>query len=940
MASKPQTEHRSLSGSLFSDTPTMRIVRALLLILLSLGFPALSQAQSRVLYYALKKSDTKIVLPDDIVACGPLRAPDAGAPLGSGGVELNIDSLGGADSLKIKAVKAGSSCPRSESADGLLDVEIQPFLRLDVSSGDLYVQDERRTIGALRFVVDDSDLRDGQLLRNTAFSLRVHGVNAKKMGWERPPEHGLLSYSLVMTDWAPLPSAELLVQVEPVGAPASAIIYGSNGKPLAPQDLTLKFNRWLFAERDLEVVALIPAQSRSEGAKLGGAEVFIPSAILAVIECPAGNCSPKSPSQFKPKRIERDFASSKMHLSFENGQFKKNEEVIVFSLAEKRIFSFPGKPFSELKVKIVADSCSYRVKQLTPLFEGARNSCLYIEVKGEPTSSSGQCKNDLEWRVEGQGIRLNAIDDSRRDCPVDGLHGVMGLVVPSVPSADGGSVSISLYYNGKSQALLSGVAGGQLGLQIERAPLFSGPVRAKYGLLISSESSQDVGVLEDVPGVDKLALGRPNLLYFEAENIGDWSVEPVSPHVRECSPSEWPGGSPAKTKGVLCVVPSRETNERMLFDATYAPGWSRVVKSATGTPPSQVKLGRFPISVQRSSVSLRKALNLEEHAQVVCGKVYQSWMESFAISVLPSLRPADVVATPFTGPRAVPPRDIDHCVLRLLLHSADGVSAGAQLTEEEKARMALRRMGRQEIQVTAHLIPKKEDGRRVSVFSKDMVIEPNEFNLLVRDDGAVEVPIRIKREDSVRLEDYDLIEVKVAHLRGEQYLVAADSFPQSSMSTRLRLMPEWFAGRVTRGMGPRAFITAQIPTGLVRLPNSGQGVVDSTAYGLVEAAVFGAGVMGVVEFYDFDRAAPPLPLNPQLHLGVLLSTTPQAGLKPPRVSVVGGIGLRLLGGVQQTGDTDAGLSTVIWLEYSGRGRSRNGWALLTGFSVNIGSFPN
>jgi hypothetical protein len=53
-----------------------------------------------------------------------------------------------------------------------------------------------------------------------------------------------------------------------------------------------------------------------------------------------------------------------------------------------------------------------------------------------------------------------------------------------------------------------------------------------------------------------------------------------------------------------------------------------------------------------------------------------------------------------------------------------------------------------------------------------------------------------------------------------------------------------------------------------------------------------------------------------------------------------GTGFRIIGGDQRKETTDAGLNTVIWVEWSDRARHKWKPALLAGFSVNIGSFPN
>lgn len=269
---------------------------------------------------------------------------------------------------------------------------------------------------------------------------------------------------------------------------------------------------------------------------------------------------------------------------------------------------------------------------------------------------------------------------------------------------------------------------------------------------------------------------------------------------------------------------------------------------------------------------------------------------------------------------------------------------------DEEASGLLREYGEQEVLVTVKLPPTSDIQKPVTLFSKKVSINPRRIKpaggggsgaelLLV--DGAVQIPIRLKLDDSVKLKAYDVIIVEVRHVRPDDYLPEDGTARTSFMEARLRLMPEWFAARVFRGIGPRAFVTAQVPTGLFRIPNSGFAATSSSSYATVESAIFGIGALGVIEAYDFDRAAPALPFNPQLHFGLLASSTLKEGAPPPRLSAILGAGFRLLGGEQKADATASGLSAVFWIEWAQRARNLQLQpALLVGLSVNIGSFPN
>jgi len=192
---------------------------------------------------------------------------------------------------------------------------------------------------------------------------------------------------------------------------------------------------------------------------------------------------------------------------------------------------------------------------------------------------------------------------------------------------------------------------------------------------------------------------------------------------------------------------------------------------------------------------------------------------------------------------------------------------------------------------------------------------------------------------SIQLEDSSVVRLSVTHSSEDVDVVGDDSLPKPRMDANLRRMPAYFARRIVRGVGSRAFFTIEIPTGLVRWPRVGYEATSSTAHRRLEVAVFGMGALAVLEAYDFDNAKQFLPFNPQLHAGVLLSTVPRAGISPPQLSLVTGLAIRFPRSIKLPASLESGLASVLWVEW---GSGRGDWepAFLFGFSVNVGRFPN
>jgi hypothetical protein len=322
-----------------------------------------------------------------------------------------------------------------------------------------------------------------------------------------------------------------------------------------------------------------------------------------------------------------------------------------------------------------------------------------------------------------------------------------------------------------------------------------------------------------------------------------------------------------------------------------------------------------------------------------------------------------VTARPGGGPRAVGFADLNHCRLVVDLSdpratkSTDPLPLPTVREERSKAAKALlAEMDDQTFEVAVDLLdPTAKEGedkppkssRKLALTLDEKALERAQSDAWFEASNDADAPrldLDLTPDGDVEVPEYGVLRITVRHKNPSRYAALPDSFPDSVLKVHLRRMPNYLAGRLPRflrnalnfaeGSGARAYLTFTVPTGMLRTPNLSASLTSSSRYERIEGVTIGFGGAFIFEFWNFDRNRALLPLNPQFHAGAFLSGQLQEGAALPRVSLFTGVGIRI------TDDPANNVRTVLWYELSRSVRSDWQHALLAGFSLNFGAFPN
>ncbi len=859
----------------------------------------------------------------------------------------------GADGRKLK-VAVSATCPADPALLQSVRLVILPAFASAASSIPLptnagYI--EPRGAGPGQFLLDFEGMSVIDAAALKLWALQLLNFSAGGGEWATAAD-GSVAYRFEGSTEA-FPT-ELNARLRPAGAPPEAMVFEATTG--APKPTQFKFDKWRLLESDLKSII------RVSGDKSGSVSLNwqIPHPLQLLARSPTPGEQGKAPCKPASRCLSLPGAVGSVPLAVNSKDLTSPVEFSLL-LAPDRVYVGTEKQ-SRLSVEVRKDECSYEVVPLTPLFAGFRDSRLYLRLRGYKVdpAAKGSCI-DLntvgQWRVEATGFELSTGAQLQEDVtlPRGALTNsaeemVVMLPVAKVLADAGGQATLRLVFVGgdtaaSNQDIKLRQGGFPLQLAVTTPPPFAGPVRVEAREPHGKRDSARWQTWETIgTGLKDLAVGRNNLLFFEAADLDAWRLRLLSLHVKPCEGNAWQpkDGELRGNAGVSCVVPQRETDDTLAFRAYYKPLMKDALPGLAGVlPEATADLGYLELKTTLRSKPLRRALNLQERASVLCENTRAGVAERSITSLAPEYQPNGVVASAYSGPRAVPQEDLDHCkVIISLRRNSFGESSDDKGPVELKteALELLQAVGQQFVTISADILPKEQGKEKSNLFSKTLKL-PNQDDLEVVN-GTVEVPILLQKGGSIQLEDYSVVRVSVTHTAEDAYVAGDDSFPKSRMDADLRRMPAYFAGRIVRGVGPRAFFTIEIPTGLVRWPGAGYEATSSTANRRLEAAVFGVGALAVLEAYDFDNAKQFLSFNPQLHVGVLLSTVPRAGIPPPRLSLVTGLAVRFPSSIKLPSSIESGLASVFWVEWGSRARGDWAPAFLFGFSVNVGSFPN
>ncbi|NMO20020.1 hypothetical protein HPC49_21320 [Pyxidicoccus fallax] len=856
----------------------------------------------------------------------------------------------GADGRKL-SVLVGATCKAGDPAQSVRLVILPGFSSAVTGAVSAYYV-EPGGAGPGQFLLTFDGLSVSAPEVQKLWALRPLNFSAGQGEWTTATLGGSVAYRFEGSVEA-LPT-NLDVGLVPAGAPAGARVLDTAGQPVTLARYT--FDKWRFAESDLK------STIRVSGAHAGPSKVTweIPAPLLRLTRSPttaekgAAPCHPGARCLASPGAVGAvTWTVSAADLA---------AATRFFLLLENNRVYVGNSSQSSLSVEVMRDECSYEVVPLTPLFAGFRDTRLYLRLigyKDDRVEPSCIDPNTFRrWLVQASGFEVSTGQSLEGFSLSRGA--LTGLKVGALPSdvlvlpiarvlADaGGQATLRLAFaddssNTRDIKLRRGAFPIQLA--VTTPPPFAGPVRVEVREPHDRKSSapwQDWELIGT--GLKDLAVGRNNLLFFEAADLDAWRLQLLSLHVRPCEGEVWQSTNPQLkgVAGVFCVVPQRETDDTLAFRAFYRPSAKDSLSVLADLPTEvTVDFGYQEVKTTLRSKPQRHALDLKERVSVRCENTRAGVAERSVTSLAPEYQPNAVVVSAFSGPRAVPAEDLDHCKVIVSLRR-NGIGEAPEdkgpLELRTEALELLRAVGEQSLSISAEILPKKQEDKPSNLFSKTLKLRNRDDLEVVN--GTVEVPILLQKSGSIKLEDYSVVRVSVKHTSEGDYVAGDDSFPTSHMDADLRRMPEYFAGRIVRGVGPRAFFTIEIPTGLVRWPGSGYEATSSTSHRRLEAAVFGIGALAVLEAYDFDNAKQFLAFNPQLHAGVLLSTVPKAGIPPPRLSLVTGLAVRFPSSIKLPASIESGLATVFWVEWGNRARGNWEPAFLFGFSVNVGSFPN
>lgn len=425
----------------------------------------------------------------------------------------------------------------------------------------------------------------------------------------------------------------------------------------------------------------------------------------------------------------------------------------------------------------------------------------------------------------------------------------------------------------------------------------------------------------DVTARKSLAVARENVVELGAlRNPGRWTSELIG------AGSYFPGcpdGGLSTSVKRICVNPPKGTTEVLQLRLTEtAPAQDILLPgievARLGAAAAQVTaLGSVDVNTGLSAKPYLIAQDLEAYVKVKCG--------TRIVDAATNRRPASVNYDAF---------EQCHVVF-------DPTPIGLN------AKQFLSRFGTQFLIVTGGPVPKDNSAPKLETLLQ-LALTPDLKMVACPSDGTASCysfPLNMLKASGGEAHDYTLVQIEVKHVQDKYELTAPRSKHDSELVVRIRRRPEWLTLSSDRGNGARAFFTVTTtPFTLFRAPHSGRKASKSSEVAKLEAPSFGAGLLAVGEFWDFDTNTPPWPfLTPQLHFGVVSTVPSSSSLSYPTVSIVFGGGLRT--GVDTAPDAkvESSLKILIWGEHLWTlddRREESQWNLLFGLGVDVGSFGN
>lgn len=860
-------------------------------------------ASSHLLRYIGKAGAKELKLPPGLWWCGD----------GAGKNSVPISELG--KELAVLSAQAAPSATQCASADEKVSISVEPpVLRAaDVSLALDWSPDKPRRLDV--YVRSAALASDATLRADTVLDAGGHPPGTW-IGCEGEYCHYRIE-DLETNGGLIAPVFELRSQR--LGGDAKPVLDIETGEPLLPQR-TQRVTQWVIKDPLFRARMMIPGGVGTDTDQLR-ALIEHPLARFvkvgqSISSCPTSGvtCAVRAGAHGPELEVARKSIKVQEPATVE---LTLARDVTVVALSQGTW------PDAASKVNLVVSfaSCRYRFRQLSTALGGVNEATVLFEALLE-SGTSDQCSG-RDWTIDLEGDAARGRGEVRQ--------GLLEIVFEALPAPPNGAA--------KRYAMKLDYPTGQ---DVELAQSASLQVNAARNLLADRE------VLVRLPGGErsplhafgKLAAGRPNILALNAiaEPLG-WQLEILGARSLY-SPCPGAGGAhPSALQaagenikfeaayGGYCIVPSRVSTDPLELRATRWAATERLL--LPGVDPS--RLPEAELKKERSAGWMKLETGLTSAA-------YRLAMDLAALTSAGepavTLRCGNrtLKARRGAGPKAVEYDQLANCVLRIQL-GAPVTEAGSTLAPLDQT---LAFFGEQRIKVIGRVI--KESTVSDPETLDTIVIKPG-----VTSQGILTREVALTEIGAEPIGDWGLVELEVAQDDTFYFDDGRWSVPKSSVTLRVRRGPEYLGYWTESGKGVRGFatFTAAIAS-MFRYPHSSKAAITSQQAAGLETAGIGAGILAILEPWDFDENEGLIPvLNPQAQLGFLLSSIPSSSdLALPSFSIVFGLGLRTGVGTGPASGTESALKVLLWYEAlwqaSGRGHDPSS-NLLFGFGVDLGS---
>lgn len=705
----------------------------------------------------------------------------------------------------------------------------------------------------------------------------------------------------------------------------------------------IRVSRWLAADLtvDLEDNEALANHLRIEGALKGNLARFASSGTRSCKE--KANGSPEHSFDVGMSAAGRPYVSMRKREVPQTDQCVAKLKGADFP--DIKPVTIDGATRDDFQLTLTISQCMYTLRQLTHAYAGLTGAQVLYSLSS--TGPANTC-NSKNWLVEA------AVGGSASGAGLARRHASKGnaIAAPGAPellevkfdrvlsASTAASIPLTFKYpeNGAQVRVTMPVD-----VRVEELPLR--PTDASLTVQIPEGSEY---AAHRVDGLTKLAVAGPagrgpiNLVGLDGlRPESDWLVEIIGGRsfYQPCQPTtDFPsnrlpvsGQQVENNRGRVCVRAIAPGNVALSFRATHwVNAWENALGMDRDVIPKDLKISAGWIDIPTSFTSgyFRLATKLYDLVTLRCGNR--------------TLKGSD-----YPTPAAVKFGDFGSCFVDIRLEAGAPQQAMTRARAQASLKAFLDHYGEQRITVTGAKLGVNGPSTDQPLLNL-AVTERSATDLCDYDhdascpkDAVLRYRVNLERVGAgAKIDKYQRVMLKVAHnTAAGGYVSDADSSPESMMQATVRRGPQ-FASWDENGHGVRLFGTLTAVS-LFRYPHSGTKATSSQDVKGFESAEFAAGLLMVVEPWDFDLNQGLLVpwLNPQFQFGVV--TAPVNASGSPSLSVVYGLGLR--SGLSTAPDdaVEAAAKFLVWGETRfWDGRNNPSQSLLIGLGADFVSLLN